>query len=210
MSRKDRRAVMPVALTGAERRWLRARARGRSLADSLRRLVEAALADPPIPAPDVPPPDPPAAAGASDPGRVAVRLEAPPVAGRPDPAPVAQPPDGALVPTFRDPTLGVAPPDPILAMTASDPTLGVAPSDPAPAAAASDPASDAPTRPLPLQLPRSTRVRLAELAAGRGVMPDTLVRLCLRAAMARDPGPGRRAPPDPAEPNDPTAPHDGV
>ena len=95
-------------------------------------------------------------------------------------------------------------------MAASDPTLGVAPSDPAAVTATYDLASDAPTRPLPLQLPRSTRVRLAELAAGRGVAPDTLVRLCLRAAMARDPGPGRRAPPDPVANHDHTAPHDGV
>lgn len=54
MSRKDPRAALSVPLTGDELRWLRARARGRSLGNALRRAVEDTLADPgPVdPAPD--------------------------------------------------------------------------------------------------------------------------------------------------------------
>ena len=45
MSRKDPRASLSVPLSGGQIRWLRRRARGRSLADALRRAVEQALPD---------------------------------------------------------------------------------------------------------------------------------------------------------------------
>lgn len=43
MSRKDRRAVLLVPLAEREWRWLRDRARGRSLADVVRRLAQDSL-----------------------------------------------------------------------------------------------------------------------------------------------------------------------
>lgn len=46
MSRKDPRARMLVPVSAKGVAWLRARARGRSLGDALRRVVEAALDDP--------------------------------------------------------------------------------------------------------------------------------------------------------------------